>query len=156
MRRSFSYVVIVIMLGLLAGRTAYADKVFVPLTEKQVRAVCGDAAVTNEGGCNHSCGNGQTCTYGCDAQGKCSGAVSASRSGNGKVSGPSTVDVIMGPIRGKKVTTPSNTPPLSAGTSKGSAPSALNNRSLLGGSGAGSPEMTTSSKAIHAPSTQVK
>ena len=63
---------------------------------------------------------------------------------------------IHGPTNGgvaKRTSTATGTKPLTPFTAPSSA---LTSRSLLGGSGAGSPAMTTSRKAFHVPNTQLK
>ena len=63
----------------LLAEAAHAKEIIVKLTQQQVATTCGKLMVTGEGGARGSrkgCGDGKTCGYGCDKNGKnCYGRV---------------------------------------------------------------------------------
>ena len=84
-------VVAVAALSLLA-EAAHAKEVIVKLTQQQVATTCGKLMVTGEGGargCRKGCGDGKTCGYGCDKNGKnCYGRVVEKIGGGGSQTNP--------------------------------------------------------------------
>src|ERR1044071_3872865 len=77
----------------LLAEAAHAKEILVKLTQQQVATTCGKLMVTGEGGargCRKGCGDGKTCGYGCDKNGKnCYGRVVEMKTGGSGGSGGS-------------------------------------------------------------------
>jgi hypothetical protein len=78
MRKSMILMAAIAALCLVAG-AGHAEQVQVKLTQEQVATTCGSLIVTAEGGrrgCKKGCGEGKTCGFSCDKDGKdCKGVV---------------------------------------------------------------------------------
>jgi hypothetical protein len=86
----------------LLAEAAHAKEVIVKLTQQQVATTCGKLMVTGEGGargCRKGCGDGKTCGYGCDKNGKnCYGRVVEKIGGSGGSGGSRTNPSLQGGI----------------------------------------------------------